>query len=400
MSLGTNTEQQPSVASDAVVQAAEDLLAKHHRMQELQRNASVQGSVRSAAQQDQARSPSSDLKLGGEKVDAVKTSRRFTKEEEAKLVRKMDIRLLPLLSLLYLLCFLDRVNIGNARVIGLDKSGFGDMERDLGMSNPSYYNWALSIFFFGKEELLYTLLFLTKVVVPIMITWGLCATLMAFTFNFGSLMAARAFLGVFEAGFFPGILFYLSFWYRKTFAFFLPTIIKLLGFTALNAQLLSAPPYVTACIVLVLVSFHSDWRMERSLHMVVWAPCVPLSLSWMINNQWGQTRAATATAMMISFGNLGGILGPQIYRPADALNGYKNGHIIMAMFVVWCIVWTLLLRYILMRDVAKASKASADGDEKGSREIGEETIVDDDEESKAVSGGVKVKNIARKVVQL
>ncbi|KAJ3107318.1 hypothetical protein HDU97_004457, partial [Phlyctochytrium planicorne] len=96
------------------------------------------------------------------------------------------------------------------------------MERDLDMTNDAgNYNWALSIFFVGYVLFEVPSNNLLKMVTPsvwiarIMITWGICATLLAFTFNFGSLMAARAFLGLFEAGFFPGILFYLSFWYRK-----------------------------------------------------------------------------------------------------------------------------------------------------------------------------------------
>ncbi|KAF9578613.1 hypothetical protein BGW38_005500 [Lunasporangiospora selenospora] len=58
----------------------------------------------------------------------------------ARLRRKIDWRLLPLLSLMYLCSFLDRVNIGNAKVAGL--------EADIGLT-PSEYNWALSIFFIG-----------------------------------------------------------------------------------------------------------------------------------------------------------------------------------------------------------------------------------------------------------
>ncbi|KAG9069229.1 hypothetical protein KI688_010126 [Linnemannia hyalina] len=60
----------------------------------------------------------------------------------ARLRRKIDWHLLPLLSLMYLFSFLDRVNIGNAKVAGL--------EEDLNLS-PSEYSWALSIFFIGYD---------------------------------------------------------------------------------------------------------------------------------------------------------------------------------------------------------------------------------------------------------
>ncbi|KAF9956526.1 hypothetical protein BGZ72_002697 [Mortierella alpina] len=64
----------------------------------------------------------------------------FDPAQIARLRRKIDWRLLPLLSLMYLCSFLDRVNIGNAKVAGL--------ERDIGLT-PDQYSWALSIFFIG-----------------------------------------------------------------------------------------------------------------------------------------------------------------------------------------------------------------------------------------------------------
>lgn len=60
--------------------------------------------------------------------------------EERRLVRKIDRNILPILTLLYLLSFLDRSNIGNAKLDGLTK--------DLHMSNESYL-WTLTIYFFG-----------------------------------------------------------------------------------------------------------------------------------------------------------------------------------------------------------------------------------------------------------
>ncbi|KAG9324810.1 hypothetical protein KVV02_004683 [Mortierella alpina] len=69
----------------------------------------------------------------------------FDPAQIARLRRKIDWRLLPLLSLMYLCSFLDRVNIGNAKVAGL--------ERDIGLT-PDQYSWALSIFFIGYGILL------------------------------------------------------------------------------------------------------------------------------------------------------------------------------------------------------------------------------------------------------
>lgn len=63
----------------------------------------------------------------------------FSNVDEKKVLRKMDLRLLPMLSLLYLLSFLDRGNIGNAKIEGLTE--------DLHMTGPQY-NWCLTVFFF------------------------------------------------------------------------------------------------------------------------------------------------------------------------------------------------------------------------------------------------------------
>lgn len=63
----------------------------------------------------------------------------FSNVDEKKVLRKMDIRLLPMLALLYLLSFLDRGNIGNAKIEGLTET--------LNISGPEY-NWCLTVFFF------------------------------------------------------------------------------------------------------------------------------------------------------------------------------------------------------------------------------------------------------------
>ncbi|KAI4115913.1 MAG: hypothetical protein LQ345_003570 [Seirophora villosa] len=137
-------------------------------------------------------------------------------EERAKIDRrllwKLDLRLIPWLCLLYLISFLDRTNIGNARLFGLEDS--------LNIT-PGQYNAALSIFFVSyslSEPLTNVLLkrLRPSVFIPaIMLAWGLCMTVMGLVHNFEGLMATRFFLGLAEAGLFPGINYYLSCWYRR-----------------------------------------------------------------------------------------------------------------------------------------------------------------------------------------
>ncbi|CAN6671502.1 high-affinity nicotinic acid transporter [Trichomonascus vanleenenianus] len=140
-----------------------------------------------------------------------------SEEEKAaidrKLLWKLDLRLVPWLTLLYLLSFLDRANIGNAKIEG--------MLEDLNMT-PGQYNAAATIFFIsyaGFEPLTNIVLkkLRPRIFLPlIMVFWGICMTFMGFATNFSSLMAARWFLGMCEAGLFPGINYYLSCWYKRS----------------------------------------------------------------------------------------------------------------------------------------------------------------------------------------
>ncbi|KAF2842966.1 MFS nicotinic acid transporter-like protein Tna1 [Patellaria atrata CBS 101060] len=141
----------------------------------------------------------------------------LSEEEKAaidkKLVRKLDFKLIPWLCLLYLISFLDRTNIGNARIAGL--------EEDLNMTPGQYYA-SLSIFFVSyslAEPLTNVLLkrLRPSVFIPaIMILWGICMTTMGLVHNFAGLAASRFFLGLTEAGLFPGTNYYLSCWFKRS----------------------------------------------------------------------------------------------------------------------------------------------------------------------------------------
>jgi MFS family permease len=126
---------------------------------------------------------------------------------------KVDLWLIPWLSLLYLLSFLDRTNIGNARL--------ENMEDDLNMVEGDY-NMALTIFFIGyafAEPITNTILkrFTPRIFFTgIIIIWGIIMTLMGLVENQAGLLAARWFLGIAEAGLFPGVNYYLSCWYKSS----------------------------------------------------------------------------------------------------------------------------------------------------------------------------------------
>ncbi|KAK2728195.1 major facilitator superfamily transporter [Colletotrichum kahawae] len=132
---------------------------------------------------------------------------------ERKLLRQLDWHLIPWLCILYLLAFLNRTNIGNAKIAGINE--------DLGLSDGQY-NAALAIFFISYSlfepvtNILLTKYKPSRFIPVTMILGGICMTLMGFVYNWSGLMAGRFFLGLTEAGMFPGVNYYLSCWYRRS----------------------------------------------------------------------------------------------------------------------------------------------------------------------------------------
>ncbi|KAF9141075.1 hypothetical protein BGX30_005505 [Mortierella sp. GBA39] len=134
-------------------------------------------------------------------------------EMERRIVRKFDRHLLPLLGILYLFSYLDRVNIGNARLFGLEEA--------VHLSNGQY-NIALASFF-----LAYCLFELPsnwmlvrvgpRAWIPLlMFLWGGVSLALAWVTDFTGLVVARFALGTAEAGFVPGVLFYITLFYKRS----------------------------------------------------------------------------------------------------------------------------------------------------------------------------------------
>jgi len=129
-----------------------------------------------------------------------------------KIIRRCDYRILPVMSVLYLLSFLDRTAIGNARIAGLTK--------DLKMT-PREYAASVTVFFilYGLLEVPSNLMlkkYGAKRWIPfIMFCWGVVMTLTALVKSYEGLLVARLFLGGAEAGLFPGITYYLTTWYVR-----------------------------------------------------------------------------------------------------------------------------------------------------------------------------------------
>ncbi|OAQ59459.1 high-affinity nicotinic acid transporter [Pochonia chlamydosporia 170] len=410
-----------------------------------------------------------DIETKAAAVEVVESS--FTPTETKRLLRKLDWTLLPFLSLLYLLSFLDRANIGNAKLAGL--------ESDLQMTGKYDYNIVVSIFYplYVAVEIPSNLAmkrFRPSVWIPsIMVVWGGISIVMGVVKTFPGLLAARAALGLAEGGLFPGIAYFISLWYRRhecalrvaiffsaataagafggllargimemkglgglngwawifiiegiitvviaimayfvlhdypstakflapdekaevvrrlkqdqpvlsdqfkrqfiidalkewkiyvqmiiffslvtplySVSIFLPTIIKSLGYANENAQLMSAPPYIAACLCTLFAGYWSDKQGHRGVYIVFFCaigavgfailaavqsngakyfacflvavgtyPNVPLTVAWNSNNIGGSVKRGVGIAMVVGSGNLGGAVSGFMFRKDDA----------------------------------------------------------------------------------
>ncbi|KAH3904717.1 hypothetical protein HBI56_215410 [Parastagonospora nodorum] len=423
--------------------------------------------------------------------------------DEKKLMRRLDLRLLPAVSILYLLSFLDRSNVANARIEGLTA--------DLGMTGNQYLT-GLTLYFIGYVLFELPCNIILKRTTPrfwlptLTIAWGVVATLMGVTQNLAGFFVVRFFLGVTESGLFPGVVYYLSMWYKRderqyrislffsaaslagafggilawgiahmrnvggyagwrwifileglltiviaiaaywfisnypdtvswlskderafiqarlradsdntndeqfrwadvllackdikiwlyglafhtmslplyTLSLFLPTIIKDMGYTNAQSQLLTIPPYAVATLFTIFWAILSERYKQRGLFIVTTSavaiigyiillantdpkarpglsyagtffaaigiyPSVALVLCWPAINVSGQTKRATANAMQISIGNLGAVLGTQLYRPKTSPryvlgHSFALGYLCMNIVVVTALMLTL-----------------------------------------------------------
>ncbi|ODM23399.1 hypothetical protein SI65_00988 [Aspergillus cristatus] len=131
---------------------------------------------------------------------------------ESTLVWKFDLRILPVLAVMYLFNSLDKSNLGNAKTAGLE---------DTLKLKGNQYNLILSIFFIPYVLTSPFLGILGKkygpnIVLPsMMFTFGLCTILVVAVFNFSGLLAIRWFLGMAESAFFPLVIYYQTTFYRR-----------------------------------------------------------------------------------------------------------------------------------------------------------------------------------------
>ncbi|MBA3938681.1 MAG: MFS transporter [Planctomycetes bacterium] len=130
----------------------------------------------------------------------------------AAVYRKAVWRLIPLLFILYIASFLDRVNLNHAEI---------PFSKDLGL-DKSQYGFGAGLFFVGyllsqvPSNMILVRMGPRRWIACIMVTWGLISGAMAFATDKNSFYCLRFLLGFAEAGFFPGMLLYLSYWFPST----------------------------------------------------------------------------------------------------------------------------------------------------------------------------------------
>jgi len=128
---------------------------------------------------------------------------------EHRALRRITWRIVPFIMFLYFIAFIDRVNIGFASLT---------MNKDIGLS-PSVYGFGAGIFFLGyfifevPSNLILERVGARIWIARVMLTWGIISGAMAFVTGPTSFYILRFLLGAAEAGFFPGIILYLSYWF-------------------------------------------------------------------------------------------------------------------------------------------------------------------------------------------
>ncbi|KAH3911830.1 hypothetical protein HBH56_129120 [Parastagonospora nodorum] len=447
----------------------------------------------------------------------------FDASATKKLLRKLDWHIIPFMSLIYLLCFLDRTNIGNARL--------DHLESDLHLSGIQYNDCLAILFPFYIAAEIPSNMMMKRTRPSIWLTfimffWSLAMVCQGFVKNYQGLMATRVFLGVFEGGLFPGVNYYITQWYVRnecgfrmalffsaatlagafggilargiaemngvggrsawswifilegilsvlvsmvaywciydypatarflttpertevqrrlladqghlsndfdmkyvwqaltdwkiyifmlicmagfcpiySFALFLPTIIKNMGYTANDAQLMSVPPYIFACIFTIAASWYADRIRQRGIFLLGFQliaiagfsiliatpkpsvqyagtvlaaigiyPQIPLGMAWNSGNIGGSLKRGTGIAMQVMGGNCGGIIASYVYLSRDGPR-FRVGHGILIGVVSMAFFLTLFMTVWCRWENARRDGVA---NEMGARELTEEQKV-------------------------
>jgi len=442
----------------------------------------------------------------------------YTEEEEKSVKRKIDRTVLPLVICSYIFNQFDRTNIGNAHVI----KAFNDR---FGVTDNNKWTLALSIFYVGycllemPANILQRRIGANRFFFLSLTGWGIASLSFVYAKGYAGLLVLRVLLGIGEAGYYAGMIYYLSFWYKRhelamrislcmtgtlpgaiggllafglvrahtsllqgwqflflieaiptlimastiliflpsfpftasfltpreraiaqarlnrdhkpqshggmtgwqgfkviiadpnswlftliyasfnvgvaTISYFLPTLIKGLGFSSINAQGMTVAPYAVGWFMVFFQAWHSDRTRDRGWHImlscavsfigyIILATSVqksvgaayfalflvvggnyslfPLVMSWAANTFSPTSKRGVGTAFIVSISNCVSIASPQIYF--DPEDSYRKGHAISAacLFVSFCAAFALRTR-LSMKNTKNAKTLSTISDD-------------------------------------
>ncbi|PTB77313.1 MFS general substrate transporter [Trichoderma longibrachiatum ATCC 18648] len=346
---------------------------------------------------------------------------------ERKLRLKIDLFIVPTVSLLYLFCFIDRSNIGNAKIAGLAS--------DLHLEGNDY-NAIISIFFISYIVFEIPATLACKAVGPgwflplTAVLFGATSIATAYVETMGQAAGVRFLLGVFEAGMMPGTAYYLSRWYLRRLprplpairrgilnpvtlttafifllnnitvqglAFFAPTIVATLfrGSSTVRQQLLTVPPYVVGAFFTVFLPLLS-WRLDRrQVFIVASAPMVMVGYAMFLAttepkvrygatfliassafsfgaltnahvaaNVVGDTARGAAIAMNVMAANIGGLISSWAFLPFDAPDYHIGNGLNLATSGTILVLGTVMLLW-MKRDNKKRGSKDVDAELRG-----------------------------------
>lgn len=153
-------------------------------------------------------------------VDAIQETTADLAKLDKRILWKIDLHILPLITIAYLMNYLDRTNLSNAKTLNNDIEG-ATMVEQLNLTN-NRYNIIVCLFYVPYVLFEFPSNILMKRFTPsvhlsrIIILWAVITICSAAVSNYAGMIAIRIALGIAEAGFFPGCIYYFAFWCVST----------------------------------------------------------------------------------------------------------------------------------------------------------------------------------------
>ncbi|RTE72896.1 hypothetical protein BHE90_012683 [Fusarium euwallaceae] len=228
-----------------------------------------------------------NIDMPKEEVDRAETGGNEQQDAqfEKRVLRKVDLRLLPILGCLYTIALVDRSNVAVARISGMDE--------DLGLDQGSRASVSLMVFFIGyiifeiPSNAFIHKLGAANWLAFLAVAWGLVSLGIGFLHNWQGFAVLRSLLGVFEAGFFPGCVYLVSSWYRRY------EVQKRMAGFFLTASALSAFANILA-YGLIQISKHHSYKGWRWIFIIEGAITVVAGIgSWFIIVDFPDSSANT-----------------------------------------------------------------------------------------------------------